>query len=734
MYKNQQNKMIYFSVILAALLLSGCFAQQPVCIKDGKKYCKARGSFTHQWYDYYERGVSCIEGGCYQQALSDLDQSLEKLPEEKRKDEPIVLTYGMHLTNYFPNREKGVTYYHMGDYEAARSAIELSIKESPSAKARQYLDKVRKKIMEREKEAVSIPQINITPPDKPEHTDEIITRNDPLTISGTAVDRQYVSEITVAGQDFYMEGSDQKIEFEKDLKLDDGRYEIDIIAKNLLNGEGKRKITVHVDRSGPVITLESFDPGLGLQGYLYDESGKISLTANGKEVYVPSGKDVSFSMPVEAGTTSVYLLAVDKLGNQTEAHINLETIADSGSRKSQDFGSLKHSKKTGHMNIAENSTYYSFPGSAWECILQGSALRSVPGNPWYTRQSLCNAFPGRAWEREFSYGMRSSPEYPILLAQGLSETATDAGGASFNPRILLTDLTDNKTVYSDLLSVKGEIRGKSNITTVLVNNKPVYTRPGLIVFFNHSVRLDKLGENEIVIRAGDESGRESVKEIIIIREIREILKPGYRIVFKVDPFMYRAEEADAEQGILLQALFLSDLTARDRFQVALRQKLEDSLHEQGFKSNRIITENPDQNSFKSPSFMLLGYIFKIEEKLEIIVKVVDSTTSEIEPIIDAYTELPGRSGLEYLAKVLAEKFHIEFPMAQGKIIRKEGEIYFADMTMKNEERIKWPIVVGSDTEFLCIGNINEILDNGCRIELSDCGENRTIIGKWMATR
>ncbi len=666
MYKDQQNsKIIFVLVILAALLLSGCFARQPVCKKDDKLYCRARGSFTHQWYDYYERGLSCIEGGCYQQALSDLDDSLKQRREEERKDDKNVLTYGMHLTNYFPHREKGVTYYYMGDYEAARSSLERSIEESSSAKARQYLDKVRKKIMEREKEAVSIPQIFITPPDKPKNVDEIITRSDPLTISGIAEDRQFVSEIVVAGQPFYIEGSEQQIEFEKDLKLDDGRYEIDIIARNLLNGEGKRKISVHVDRSGPVITLGVFDPDIGLQGYLYDESGKISLTANGKEVYVPLGKDVSFSLPVETGTTSVTLLAVDKLGNQTEAHINLEIITDTGSREFPDFGSLKE---------------------------------------------------------------------PILLARGLSETATDARGTSFEPRILLTGLADNKTVYSDLLSVKGEIRGEKNIKTVMVNHKPIYTRPGMIVFFNNSVRLDKLGENEIVVRASDESGRESVKKIIIIRQVREILKPGYRIMLKVAPFMSGAKEADAEQDILLQNLFLNGLTARDRFQVALRHELEVVLHKQGFKPRRITTENPGQSPFKSASFILFGYIFKTEGKLEIVVKVDNIITSEIEPIIDAYSELPGLSGLEALARDLSEKFHIEFPMTGGKITHKKGERYFADMKMKKKQRINWPVVVGSDTEFICIGNISQILDRGCWIELSDCNESRTVIGKWVATR
>ncbi len=128
----------YFCIILILMLpiISGCPPRTTVCIKDGKEYCRASGTFTYKWYDYYERALSCVEGECYQQALSDLDTSLKI----RSKDERMALTYGMHLMDYFPHRKKGTIYYMMGDYEAARPELEQSIKEYPSSKAYLYPD------------------------------------------------------------------------------------------------------------------------------------------------------------------------------------------------------------------------------------------------------------------------------------------------------------------------------------------------------------------------------------------------------------------------------------------------------------------------------------------------------------------------------------------------------------------------------------------------------------------
>ncbi len=311
--------------ILIFLLLYSCALQPPpVCKKNGISYCLADGSFTGQWYDYYERALSCMEGECYQSALSELNIALKQRTEDKR----MARTFGMHFTDYFPHREKGLIHYLEGDYNTAKSELELSVKQYPSAKALFYLDKVRKAIMEQEKQIVSAPSLVVEfPSGKPDTLNQLWTRDDPVAVSGTAEDRQFVSEIFLNNKPVYIEASDQHVEFTKYLTLDQGRHEIDVRARNLLGGKTEHRAIINVDRSGPVIILKKIDPGVAVQGWLSDESGEIFLFINGTKVEIPKGKNVQFNAPVKPGMETVTLLAEDRLGNRTQAVIqNLQDV------------------------------------------------------------------------------------------------------------------------------------------------------------------------------------------------------------------------------------------------------------------------------------------------------------------------------------------------------------------------------------------------------------------------
>lgn len=319
-----KRRFLIHSCLLVALLLSlhGYAASQTgTYIKDGKEYGVVRGAFRNRWWNYYERGLSFMEGEFYNEALSDFNQAIKQRSDDQR----MARTYGMHFIDYFPHREAGLVQYLMGDYDAAKREIELSQKQEPSAKAQYYIDKIRKAIMEREGQAISIPSILV---DLPE---EIWTRDDPVIISGVAEDKQYISEIILAGKSVFLEAANQRIGFKKGLSLEQGRHVIDITARNLLGGEAGRKVIIHVDRLGPVLTMEpisadSRDRNI-IKGFLYDESGKISLSIEGVELPVPEGEDVPFEAAVKPGAKSIKIQAKDRLGNETRAEIDLENTA-----------------------------------------------------------------------------------------------------------------------------------------------------------------------------------------------------------------------------------------------------------------------------------------------------------------------------------------------------------------------------------------------------------------------
>jgi tetratricopeptide (TPR) repeat protein len=290
-------------------------------LKDGVEYGKVKGSFRSRWWNYYERGLSFMEGEFYREAIADFDQAIK----QRAADQRMARTYGMHFVDYFPHREKGLVYYLMGEYDAAKMEMDLSLKQHPSAKARYYLDRIRAVLMEQEGQEVSTPRILVDLP-----SDEIWTRDDPVIISGAAEDRQYISYLTLGKKSVFIKAADEKIGFKEKLSLDQGRHIIDITARNLLGGEAVHELIVHVDRQGPVITLEPNPADAAardvINGFLYDESGGISLSIDGIDVPVPAGEDVRFSAPVNPGAKAITLLAKDRLGNETMAEVEMDVL------------------------------------------------------------------------------------------------------------------------------------------------------------------------------------------------------------------------------------------------------------------------------------------------------------------------------------------------------------------------------------------------------------------------
>jgi tetratricopeptide (TPR) repeat protein len=479
-----------------------------VFIKDGKEYCKVDGHFTYRWYDYYERALSCADGEFYDEALSDLDKAIAQRDQDIR----MAKVWGMRLRDYFPHREKGVIYYSQGRDEAAKAELERSLKDEESDKAQKWLDKVRKRLMEQEEKPRSVPRIFIN---DLSDTKEIWTKDSPVILSGRAEDEQYISELTIGSIPYLIETSGKQVGFEKKLNLDQGAYPIKITAGNLRGGKAEREITVYVDRSGPLIIINQFDPAVRvLKGYVYDESGDLSLSVNGEKAElsgVPNlqfGK-AGFSIPLKPDNSVINLVAADKLGNQTEVKVSPEEIPPGPPLR-----------KGG-----ENA------------FLQISPLTAV---------------------NKFSDIMADTEPFSIagLLISN-----------SQSPRITLEEMPD--TVFSETVSLTGRVSGKSEIQEVLINGEPIHRAQGRILFFNHSVRL-KEGENKIAVTA-KEGEAEAVQEMVIIRQLPEVFKPRYRCAFKTDTFETIAfsEMGNLSAGNAFQPIFLESLTEKKRFQIKM---------------------------------------------------------------------------------------------------------------------------------------------------------------------
>jgi tetratricopeptide (TPR) repeat protein/TolB-like protein len=317
----QLNLFLVFSLFI---LLLSCYAgpsREPVYVKDGKEYGKVQGSFRHRWWNYYERGLSFQDGKFYLEALSDLKEAIQ----QREKDQRMARTYGMHFIDYFPHRERGIVYYEMGDLGAAKEELELSLRHYPSAKARYYLDQVRKSLIDQEGKDVAPPRLWLD-----YKTGEIWTRDDPVILSGVAEDEHFVSAITIGSVPLFLEGSQKAISFRKTLRLSQGLHSVEVEAKNLAGKVSIKRVLIHVDREGPTITLEEVQFNkdttgklVTIKGSVYDESNVFSLTINGRAIAIKKEAETFFTELIPTDRDSLELVARDRLGNQTSALIPL---------------------------------------------------------------------------------------------------------------------------------------------------------------------------------------------------------------------------------------------------------------------------------------------------------------------------------------------------------------------------------------------------------------------------
>jgi TolB-like protein len=316
--------------LLFAPILCGC-ATQPdpaAYTRDGKEYSQFRGTFRHKWWNYYERGLSFADGRFFEKAAQDFKHAIDK----REKDQRMARTYGMHFVDYFPHRELGVVYCQTGDLEAAQKELSLSLSQYPTSKARFYLDRVRKRLMEKKGGEIAPPHLTV---DLPE--DDVWTREDPVVISGTAGDEHFVSAVAIQGVPLFIEGAQRQISFSEPLQLDQGRHTVQVKATNLMGKTAGRRIVIHVDRQGPVITVEDVfrDPGSSeqgptLRGSIYDEAGVSELTVNGRAVPIQRDREILFSEKLPADSRVVEVVAIDRLGNRTSALVDANIPAAGG--------------------------------------------------------------------------------------------------------------------------------------------------------------------------------------------------------------------------------------------------------------------------------------------------------------------------------------------------------------------------------------------------------------------
>lgn len=91
-----------------------------------------------KWYNYYEDGLKQMALGNWALAIENFKEALKT----QNRDVKTIKTYGMHFIEYFPHREIGICYFHLGQHDLAKAELLLSLQQEYSARAQEYLLKL----------------------------------------------------------------------------------------------------------------------------------------------------------------------------------------------------------------------------------------------------------------------------------------------------------------------------------------------------------------------------------------------------------------------------------------------------------------------------------------------------------------------------------------------------------------------------------------------------------------
>lgn len=549
--------------------------------------------FRQRWWNYYERSLSAADARDYRTARADLAEAITL----RNRDQRMARTYGMHFIDYFPHRELGVIHWLTGDLQSALTELERSIEHYPTAKARFYLDAVRKALIQQRGDTGDPPELALDIP-----SDIVRTRDDPFLVRGTARDSEYVAAIKVMGEPVFLEGARQRIAFSHPLRLPQGRYNIEVSADNLAGQTGRRQFTLMVDRAGPLIMVDRFDregeDGV-IEGMVLDDAGVASIEINGRHLRFRDGDKIPFVHRLPENDTTVTIVCRDSLGNRTRAVLN----------------------------------------AAWEDMTQ-----SVP-NRWVAGLQLSGIFD--APDRQ-------------------------------PPALSLDDWQDTQTVYMDKVVISGHVRDPDNVVSLAVNHQEALSRPGVLAFFSQVINL-RPGPNTITLTALDSRGHRSFKQIEIERKIPAAKLLDHRLRITIFPFDQKGDISAASYAF--QDSFIHYMVQPARFQVVERSRLDVILQEHHISRSGLIERNTAirLGRLAAAQAIVTGSLVETRTGIEIIGRVVDSETAEILATIDAYSESKDLSGFRTMSQVMSLKIHREFPLCDGRVMDRKGNIIYTDL-------------------------------------------------------
>jgi len=695
--KVRKMKKIYFMIIGSLLFLAGpAFSEKaPECIKDGVKYGVTRGSFRAEWWNYQERGMSYIDGECYEYGLRDIEEAIKLRSALVKKDcdQRRARTYGMHFVDYFGHRERGVALYHLGQLDEAEKELEFSLSCVESNKAQYYLDLVRKKKLEMSQADKEAPDLEITEP-----RDKSYLKQSEIQIKGRAWDDSFVKEVWLGENPLAIPVSEKQIVFQQAVELEPGWNSFKVKAVDIMGKERVRDFSVYLDQQGPELTFFEINQIAGAEieavGEASDDSGVVKLILNNKDVSLEGGKSFRVRLNV-AQDWRIWFKAIDKAGNETEGVINL-TSEPKGARRESLFPAQYASLE---------SDWDVYPTIAYQPL--SFALNQI------AEENAKVALTEYYWNLKEKYETYMDSEAPVIKLRGFR---------------------GEQTVYFPEIYLEGVVSDQSPIAELSINGKKIGKAQAKNLFFNQIIPLS-VGANTITIRAVDVKGNTSEKILRIYRVTPTVVDIKERMVVSMLPF-YQSGQIQ-EIGEVAYDNLISAIVSQKRFNFVDRAKVEAIVRELKLSAEQLVDPNYTLKVGKmtASEAMIIGYVKEAPNSIEIYSQLVDVESGMILAEKDAYNQDKSLASLKYLTRGLAIRLREDFPVLQGRVVKLDGKNIVLDIGASQKMKPGMRVIVFEEKEIrdvetgISLGYATDKLGVGKITSVYDRMSNAEVIGK-----
>ncbi len=562
------------------------------------------------WWNFYERGISRASEGQLQEATQDFETAAGErkgATVARPNDARRVRTYGMHfIDDYFPHRELGIAHYRMNRFVEAEKELLVSLSQTPSAKAKAYLNLVRREMLRQKPAQAEPPSLEL------QLASGKYLNSDTTTLSGVAQSKNYVSSVFVDGGRLFVELAEPELRFSRELKLRPGANQVVVETIDLVGKAAKKTLLLNVDMTYPAVVIQDVvktnQEKVAVSGAAMDNSGISRLVVAGRPQAIDRPTtEVEFSVEAAVGDM-ISVEVTDIAGNTTSARVSVTPD-----------------------------------------MLQ-------PGEEGVSRPVLL-AELGSGRLGDFTSGT-------LLLSQKA------AGGDQTPPTITLRDVVENRVIYDNQFIFDGMARDNGRLAVLSVNGEDLLgSRTGVLIkYFTHRATL-KEGENRFTVVAVDKAGNRSEKTFQVIRKIQEALQVGARLTLALLPLQQggAAQAASSQVYDLLIGSFLEcgrfNLVERDEAVFkALLTELKIGSSELADKTTAVRI-----GRMKTAEGMIYGKTIEDDRSVAIDLWLVDTETSEILFFADVYGEDKSRDELKWLMDGLVLKYRQRFPLVRGKV-------------------------------------------------------------------